>query len=80
MKRDGFLRCYFEAWVYWIARNLIGAVIGWLSIGVFKLPTVPPSQLALWLEPGALVAQSVMIIPLFAAILVGSRRSIGRDQ
>lgn len=80
MKKDSFLRCYGEAWIYWIGLNLFGSLIGWLTDSAFGLPSIPYSQLGLMFEPVSLVAQGVLVVPLFAAILVGTRRSTGRAE
>ena len=80
MRKDSFLRCYVEAWVYWIGLNLIGSLIGWVTDGWFGLPTIPYSQLGLLFEPVSLIAQGILLIPLFAAILVGRRRSTGPSE
>jgi hypothetical protein len=80
MSKDSFLRCYVEAWVYWIGLNLAGSLIGWLTVSLLNLPTISYSQLSLMFEPFSLIAQGMLLIPLFAAILVGIRRSTGRSE
>jgi hypothetical protein len=80
VRNDSFLSCYVEAWVYWIGLNLIGSMIGWVTDSFFGLPSIPYSQLGLLFEPVSLIAQGVLLIPLFAAMLVGSRRSTGRSD
>ena len=80
MRKDSFLRCYAEAWVYWIGLNLIGSLIVWLTDSLLALPTIPYSQLGLMFEPLSLAAQGIILVPLFAAILVGRRRSTGRIE
>ena len=79
MRRNGFLRCYVEAWAYWVGLNLLGSLIGWLTDTFFGLATIPYSQLDLMFNPFSLFAQGIFLVPLFAAILVGSRLSTGRS-
>jgi hypothetical protein len=70
-RRDSFWRCYLEAWVFWIGLNIVGELV----FGLLDPPGFPPPfyHLALLVEPGVLIAQGLMIVPV-AGILVGSRR------
>ena len=77
-ERDSFLRCYVEAWFYWIVLNAVAGVAFWL-VGMLLQRPVKPGPFA-WLtdiarDPLILIAFGVLVIPLFAAILVGSRRN-----
>jgi hypothetical protein len=82
LRRDSFLRCYLEAWVYWIGLNAVGGVAFWFAGKWTELSGYPTpfSHLARMADPTLLIAQAIITIPLFAAILVGSRRSTGRND
>jgi hypothetical protein len=77
LKKDGFLPCYVEALAFWIGGNVLLAfvesallLVGWRSN---PLGYTLADRLVRVYEPNFLVASGVLIIPLFAAILVGSR-------
>lgn len=82
-ERDSFLRCYVEAWLYWVVLNAVGGFALWL-VGTLQQRPGNPSPFA-WLtdvarDPVLLIAQGVLVVPLLAAILVGSRRPFrGRE-
>lgn len=77
MRRDSFLRCYLEAWVYWIILNVVFTMIDygraqWMGENV---ELVSITRLGQFTDLFLLVAQGILLIPLFAAILVGIRRN-----
>ena len=73
------MRCYCEAWIYWIAGNAALAIGLWLKgpAGDRTGEHAPFLHLQLLAEPGALIAQAILTVPLFAALLVGARRPTG---
>jgi hypothetical protein len=82
-QRDSFLRCYVEAWLYWIVLNAVTGIASWL-IGTLLQRPVNPRPFAFFTDaardPVILIALGVLVIPLFTAILVGSRRNFrGRE-
>lgn len=78
MRRDGFVRCYLEAWAYWIGLNLLGAAIDAVTDGRLRLPGISFLQLDRLFDPLFLAAQGLLLIPAFAGMLVGIRRPTGR--
>jgi hypothetical protein len=53
---------------------IIDATVG----DLLSLPTI--SNIKFFVDPFAIIAFGVMVIPLFAAILVGTRRNTGRSE
>ena len=81
MRKDGFLRCYLEALALWIGGNVLLAIavsvaesIGWKSN---PLDQTFGDRVAQVFDPFFLLASGIICVPLFAAILVGSRRTTG---
>ena len=84
MKKDGFLRCYLEASAYWIGGNAILAAVESITaaLGLSENPLSLNliDRLVRLFEPTFLMASGIMIVPLFAAILVGNRRATGTSN
>jgi len=82
-ERDSFLRCYLEAWLYWVILNAVGGIAFWLVGTLLQRPIIP-GPFAWFMDvardPVLLILQGVILMPLFAALLVGSRRAFrGRE-
>jgi len=81
LRRDNFFRCYLEALAYWLAGIAVMDVIEAIAVSLSWLQNPLGyslgDRLAQTFNPVFLVMSGIMIVPLFAALLVGSRRSSG---
>lgn len=80
LARHSFLRCYAEAWLYWLLLNVAFVIGEWIQAKVTgeAFDALSVTRLGMFTDPVLIAVQSVVTIPLFAAILVGIRKPTGR--
>lgn len=79
-KKDSFIRCYVEAWAFWLSGNILIDWVEYLGAKIGRELAPRPFGFVEKLSDPFFLISNALLVALLAAMLIGHRRPTGASD